>query len=116
MFPWHQYLFALLFILGGFFHLQKPKLYLKITPSYIPQKNTVILITGILEMIVGLMLIAKETQLIAAWSSIILLILFLPVHFYMLQNKKASLKLPKWILILRIPLQFGLIYWAYLYT
>ncbi len=116
MFPWHQYLFAILFIIGGFFHLQKPKLYIKITPSYIPQKKTVVLVTGIMEMVLGLMLITKETQSVAAWSIILLLILFLPVHFYMLKHKEASLKLPKWILFVRIPLQFGLIYWAFSYT
>jgi uncharacterized membrane protein len=33
----------------------------------------------------------------------------------MLNNKEASLKLPRWVLILRIPLQILMIYWAYLY-
>jgi hypothetical protein len=34
----------------------------------------------------------------------------------MLQNKKASLNLPKWFLIIRFPLQLGLIFWAFIYT
>lgn len=72
-------------------------------------------LSGIAEMVLGLMLLNAETQTLAAWGIIGILILFIPVHIYMLQNKKASLKLPKWVLILRIPLQFGLIYWAYQY-
>lgn len=116
MFPWHQYILALLFIAGGFNHFRNPKLYQKIMPSYIPAKSSMVLISGILEMIFGFMLITKASQEIGAWGIIALLILFIPVHINMLQNKKASLKLPKWILTLRLPLQIAMIYWAYLYV
>lgn len=37
------------------------------------------------------------------------------LHFYMLQGEKEAAGVPKWILVLRIPLQFGLMYWAYWY-
>ena len=30
MLPWHQYLLGLLFVIAGFLHFQKPKIYLKI--------------------------------------------------------------------------------------
>lgn len=116
MFPWHQYLLALLFVIAGFMHLQKPKMYEKILPPYIPSHKSIVLLSGIIEMILGFMLITSNTQVMAAWSIIVMLILFLPVHVFMLQNKKASLKLPNWILILRIPLQFALIYWVYQYA
>ena len=75
-----------------------------------------VLLSGIAEMILGFMLLTKDTQHIAAWGIILMLAVFLTVHVYMLQNEKAALKLPKWILIARIPLQFALMYWAYLYT
>ena len=116
MFPWHQYVLALLFILGGVNHFRKPKLYKRITPSYLPSHNSLVLLSGILEMIFGLMLITQESQQIGAWGIFGLLVLFIPVHIFMLQNEKASLKLPKWLLIIRLPLQIGLMYWAFLYT
>jgi len=115
MFPWHQYLLGLLFIIAGVTHFKKPLLYERIVPSYIPSPKTMVSLSGIAEMVLGLMLLNAETQTLAAWGIIVILILFIPVHIYMLQNKKASLKLPKWVLILRIPLQFALIYWAYQY-
>ena len=115
MFPWHQYLLALLFILGGANHFRKPKIYERIMPAYIPAHSSLVLFSGIIEMIFGFMLITQESQQIGAWGLIGLLILFIPVHIFMLQDEKASLKLPKWLLILRLPLQVGLIYWAYLY-
>lgn len=115
MFPWHQYLLALLFILGGANHFRKPKLYKKIMPSYIPAHSSLVLATGIIEMIVGFMLITQESQQIGAMGIVVLLILFTPIHFHMLMNKKASLNLPKWLLIVRIPIQLGLMIWACLY-
>jgi uncharacterized membrane protein len=75
-----------------------------------------VLLSGIAEMILGFMIMNKNTQEAAAWGIIIMLLLFIPIHIYMLQNEKAAMKLPKWVLILRFPLQFVLIYWAYLYT
>lgn len=116
MFPWHQYVLALIFILSGVNHFRKPKLYKRIMPSYIPAQSSIVLASGIVEMIFGFMLITQESQQIGAWGIIGLLILFIPVHIFMLQDEKASLKLPKWLLFLRLLLQIGLIYWAYLYT
>jgi len=116
MLAWHHYLFGLLFILAGANHFRKPKLYLRIMPPYLPMHSTMVQLSGIAEMVFGFMILNPETQKLGAWAIIGLLILFIPIHIYMLQNEKASMKLPKWVLILRIPLQFGIIYWAYLYT
>lgn len=116
MLAWHHYLFGLLLILAGANHFRKPDVYLRIMPPYIPMKSSMVSFSGIAEMVLGFMLLNPETQIMAAWGIIGLLILFIPVHIFMIQNEKASLKLPKWALIIRIPLQFALIYWAYLYT
>ncbi len=116
MFPWHQYLLALIFILGGANHFRKPKFYERIMPPYIPAHSSLVLASGIIEMIFGFMLITGESQTIGAWGIVGLLIIFIPVHVHMLQDENASLKLPKWLLILRILLQGALIYWAFLYT
>ncbi len=116
MIPWHQYLLGLVFLLAGFFHLHKPKVYLRIMPPYIPEHKLAVLLSGIVEMVLGLMLLNSNTKIFAAWGIIILMVLFLPVHFYMLQNERASLNLPQWMLVLRIPLQFGIMYWAFQYA
>ena len=107
---------GVLYVLAGMNHFRKPKLYERIMPAYIPAHSSMVLLSGIAEMILGFMILNKNSQEVAAWGIILMLIVFLPVHIYMLQNEQAAMKLPKWILILRIPLQFGLIYWAYLYT
>jgi uncharacterized membrane protein len=115
MLPWHQYLIGVIFVLAGANHFRKPKLYERIMPLYIPAKATMVMLSGIVEMILGFMILNPETQTAAAWGIIGLLLLFIPVHIFMLQNEKASMKLPKWVLVLRIPLQFVMMFWAYQY-
>ena len=116
MLPWHQYLLGVILIIAGVAHFKYPKVYLKIMPPYIPAPQSMVLLSGIIEMILGFMLLNPGTQKIAGWAIIAMLVVFIPVHVYMLQNKKASLKMPTWLLILRFPIQLGLMYWAYQYT
>lgn len=116
MIPWHQYLLGIIFILAGINHFRKPKIYEKVIPPYIPAHSSVVMLSGIAEMALGFLIMNKNYDQIAGYGIIILMFLFIPVHIYMLQNKKASLNLPIWLLILRIPLQFGIMLWAYLYT
>jgi len=114
--PWHQYLMAVIYILAGINHFRNPKLYERIMPPYIPAHKNMVVFSGLAEMILGMMLLIPENQHIAAWGIILMLIVFFTVHIHMLQDERASMKLPRWVLILRIPLQFGLIFWAYQYT
>ncbi|GGX10229.1 DoxX family protein [Aquimarina muelleri] len=112
---WHIFILAFIFCTAGFFHLIRPKAFMRVMPLYIPYSKVLVYISGIGEILSGLGLLFTSTRTIAAWTIISMLFLFFPVHIHMLVNKKASLNLPKTILILRILLQFGLIYWAYLY-
>ncbi len=106
---------AFIYIIAGINHFRNPKLYIKIIPPYIPNASLVNKVSGLLEIVFGIMLLFEVLAPIAAIGIIILLLGFFATHFYMLQNEKASLRLPKWVLISRLPLQFLLIYWAYLY-
>jgi uncharacterized membrane protein len=113
--PWHLAFMALLYILAGIFHFVLPKMYERIIPPWIPGKKSVVFLSGIFEIVLGFALVLPELRTLALYGIIILLILFLPVHTYMLSNDRASMGMPRWVLILRIPLQGLLIYWAYLY-
>lgn len=103
-------------MLAGANHFRVPKIYERIMPPYIPAKGTMVMLSGLAEMILGFMIMNPDTQSAAGWGIIAMLIIFIPVHIYMLQNEKAAMKMPKWLLILRLPLQFALMYWAYLYV
>lgn len=112
---WHQYLLAAVFVIAGVLHFVIPKFYERITPRYIPARKVMVYVSGVLEVISGIFLLTTAFQKIGAWAIIVLLILFFSVHIFMLQDEKARMKAPKWVLVLRLLLQFILIYWAYLY-
>ncbi len=113
--PWHFYLMAAIYIIAGLMHFIRPKMYMRILPGYLPGHKFLVNATGLAEVVLGIALFFLMTKDIALYLIIAMLVFFLPVHFHMLFDKRASMGLPKWILILRIPLQFGLMYWTYWY-
>lgn len=114
-YPWHLYLMASIYIAAGIYHFIKPKLYISIMPAYLPNHKLLVFLSGIAEIVLGIMVCIPRVKNTAILLIISMLVVFLLVHFYMLTNKKASAGLPTWLLVLRIPLQFLLLYWAYSY-
>jgi uncharacterized membrane protein len=104
---------AALYVAAGINHFVKPKMYLSIMPNYLPNHKLLVPFSGLLEIILGILVCVPIFKNAALILIILMLFVFLTVHFYMISNKKASAGLPKWLLILRIPMQLGLIYWAY---
>jgi len=114
-YPWHLYVMAGMYIFAGIMHFVYPKAYLRIMPRYLPNHKALVIWSGIAEIVLGVALCFPQTKNWAIWGIILMLLVFLTVHFYMLKGDKEAAGIPKWILILRLPLQFGLMYWAYVY-
>ncbi len=106
---------AAIYVFAGFMHFIKPKMYMRIMPRYLPNHKLLVLLSGIAEIALGIALCIPILKTSAIYGIIAMLVVFLLVHFYMLSGEKASAGIPKWILILRIPLQFVLMYWAWSY-
>ncbi|WP_179018359.1 DoxX family protein [Winogradskyella forsetii] len=113
--PIGLYIMAAIYVLAGIIHFIKPKMYMRIMPKYLPNHKALVYLSGIAEMLLGIGLCIPAIKNMAIFGIIAMLAVFLLVHFYMLSGEKASAGIPKWILILRIPLQFGLMYWAWVY-
>ncbi|MEY8848908.1 MauE/DoxX family redox-associated membrane protein [Psychroserpens sp. XS_ASV72] len=113
--PWHLYVMAVMYITAGIMHFIKPKMYMRIMPRYLPNHKLLVYLSGIAEIVLGITICLPALRSLAIYGIIAMLVVFLLVHFYMLSGDKASAGIPKWILILRIPLQFVLIYWAWSY-
>ncbi len=114
-FPWHLYLMAAIYVLAGTLHFIKPKIYLRIMPRYLPFPKSLVYLSGLAEIVLGIGLCFKETKNFAVYGIILMLAIFLLVHFYMLSSEKAAAGFPKWALLLRLPLQFVLMFWAFAY-
>lgn len=105
-----------LYIAAGLNHFRKPKMYLRLMPDYIPAHLTMVYISGVAEVILGALLLFPATRIWAAWGIIILLILVFPANIQMALDFYARKNPYLWIAIIRLPLQFVLIWWAWIYT
>ncbi|WP_223033863.1 DoxX family protein [Hanstruepera marina] len=113
--PWHLYAMAIMYMFAGLMHFIKPKMYIRIMPQYLPNHKLLVYLSGLAEIVLGIALCFSITKNLAIYGIVLMLAVFMLVHVYMLSSKKAAAGIPKWILVLRIPLQFFLMYWAYYY-
>lgn len=107
---------ALFYIAAGINHFRNPKLYLRIMPPWLPQPKMMNWISGAAEIILGIALFVPRLSQLAAWGIIGLLIAVFPANIYHLQAKGAGMKIPIWMLWLRLPIQLLLILWAFWHT
>lgn len=112
---WDLILMSIVYVFAGAMHFIKPKAYVKIMPKFLPKRRTLNLVAGAFEIMAGIGLLFTETRTYSAIFIISMLVVFLLVHFNMLRGEKYALGYPRWVLILRIPLQLVFIWWAYLY-
>lgn len=114
--PWHLYLMAFLYLAAGLNHFRNPGMYIRIIPPTFQNPKLLNILSGLAEILLGILLTVPFTSPYAAWGVIALLIAVFPANLFMYKNKKASFGLPKWILFVRLTLQIVLILWAYQYT
>lgn len=110
------YLMALLYVAAGINHFVHPATYLRIMPAYIPYHETLVKISGVLEILCGALLLFPQTRIAGAWLTIALLIAVFPANIEMAVSWHRSHHPYYWIALLRLPLQLLLIWWAWLYT
>ncbi len=110
------FIMSIFYIIAGLNHFIHPLFYKKIMPPYIPWHMPLIYVSGIFEILFGILLIPLATRRIAAWGIILLLMAVFPANITMLINYVTEKRADLWITILRLPLQFALIWWAYTFT
>jgi uncharacterized membrane protein len=111
-----KYLFGLMFILAGANHFIKPEFYLPMMPPYIPAHELMVILSGIAEMILGLLLLVPKVSRLAAWGLVALLIAVFPANLHMALHSEQFPDIPQMGLWIRLPIQGVMIWWAWLYT
>ena len=104
---------AAFYVLAGVNHFISPTFYKKIMPTGIPWHYPLIYISGIGEIILGLLLIPQQTRKWAAWGIILLLVAVFPANVQIMLNYRDQQNPNLWLAMLRLPLQLLLIAWAY---
>ena len=110
------YLMCGFYILAGWNHFWHPSFYEALMPWYLPFPKFLIFISGVCEIVLGILLIPMATRRVAAYLIIAMLIVFFIIHVQMLIDFLNTNNKFLWGAILRIPLQFILIWWAYSFS
>ena len=98
----------------GISHFTSPIWYVQIVPPYLPYKLELVYISGLFEILFGVMLFFKKTRFLAGWGLILLLIAVYPANIYLAQTNGAAMNTTPLIAWGRLPVQFifvGLAYW-----
>ncbi len=107
--------FATLFVAAGVGHFVFTDFYLKIMPPYLPLHLLIVLVSGVIEIILGILLLVPSYSRLAAWGIVALLIAVFPANIHVYQHQEMF-PLPWIVHLLRLPLQGVLILWAFAYT
>ena len=106
---------AAIYIVAGIFHFITPKVFLKVTPKWVPFPEKVNILVGIIEILLGIAVLFEATRSYAAMGIIALLIAVFPANWnhFQMARRKGKFVLPT---LIRLPMQVGLIYWAYTFV
>jgi len=110
-----KYLLAIFMIGAGTMHFVNPGFFLKIVPPYLPLHKELVFISGVFEVLLGILLVVPKTSRMAAWGIVALLIAVFPANLYLYQHQDILPASPL-IHFLRLPLQGLFILWAYWHT
>lgn len=110
------YVMVALYILAGINHFINPLFYKRIMPPWLPGHTLLIYISGVCEIVLGILLLLPQARRMAAWGIIALLVAVFPANVQMMLNYQQEQNPYLWIAVLRLPLQLLLIWWAYRFT
>jgi uncharacterized membrane protein len=77
-----RYLFAIFMMYAGVQHFLKPFFYIPFIPSFLPLSTAIIYISGIAEILLGIMLIIPKYAKQGALGILLLMLIFLPIHIW----------------------------------
>jgi uncharacterized membrane protein len=106
------FVMAAFYAFAGISHFRSPKFFLKITPTWVPAPEKVNLMVGAIEIALAIGILIPQTRSMAAYGIIALLVAVFPANVYHFQKalQKKKHVIPT---LIRLPIQFILVYWAY---
>jgi uncharacterized membrane protein len=117
------YLMGAFYVAAGITHFTSPEFFLQIVPPFLPAPAALVWISGVAEIALGVLVMIPATRRAAAWGIIVLLIAVYPANVYQALYNPPLVDPPAWMgqpsrtgLVLRLPLQLVLVYWAWRYT
>jgi uncharacterized membrane protein len=111
-----KFILGAIFVLAGANHFFNSDFYTRIMPAYLPWHLFLVYLSGLFEILLGILLVVPKTTRPAAWGLIALLIAVFPANINMAVSSDQFPEYSFAALLLRLPLQLVLIAWVYVYT
>jgi uncharacterized membrane protein len=109
-------LFAAFFVVAGVTHFTNRDFFMSIVPPYLPWPEMLVYVSGVAEIVLGVMLLIPATMRLAAWGLIALLIAVFPANIHMAMNPQVYPDVSMAALLIRLPLQGVMVAIAYWFT
>ena len=112
------YIMSLLYVIVGVKHFTNTDFFVAIVPPVISWKEEAVLISGIIEIVLGILLLFNQTRKLAAWGIILLLIAVFPanIYLYLSEIPRDIIGISKNQALFRLPFQIPLMIIAYWHT
>jgi len=109
------------YVLAGVAHFLSPSMFARIVPPQLPRPRTLVYLSGIAEIVLGVGVLFERTRNVSAWGIVALLVAVFPANVYMATSDELDLPGPVGnvsdaALWARLPLQAVLVAWALWYT
>ena len=111
-----KWLFGILFALAGANHFVHTNFYVNIMPAYLPWHTALVYVSGAFEVALGLLLLSRRFERLAAWGMIALIVAVTPANVQMALHPELYPDYSSTVLWARLPLQGLLIAWAFWFT
>lgn len=112
------YVVALAMVAVGITHFVNTPLFVSIMPPWIPFHEWMVWLSGVAEIVIGILLAVPKTRKLGSWALIALLIAVFPANIHMavndIQPAGVTEPVPAWAAWGRLPLQFvfiGIAWW-----
>ena len=105
-------LLALFLIIAGIGHFIIPEFYLRMMPPYLPAPYSLIYISAVAEIALGVCALIPKLQPIAKYGIILLLLAIFPANIHMALNPHLFPEFSSIGLLLRLPFQAIFILWV----
>ncbi|WOD40217.1 MauE/DoxX family redox-associated membrane protein [Nodosilinea sp. E11] len=109
---------AVCMVVAGVLHFVQPDPFIRIVPGFLPAPATLVYLSGVIEILLGLGLLWPPVRQLSAWGLVVLFIAVYPANLNMAINHIPIAGVPDtwWFHAIRLPFQFVLIAWAYWFT
>lgn len=106
---------SIFYVIVGIKHFIEPEYFLSIVPPYLPYHLELVYVSGLFEVLFGILILLPKYRYYGAIGLILLLIAVFPANIYLAQNEIAqeAIGATQEIAIWRMPIQGILIWIAY---